>query len=73
MFRLKSATGIIAIVIAPAVSRAWLRAALATGLLFGLAQQLRGAHFMSHTLWSAWVCWMMAWTLYLPGAPWGRA
>jgi membrane-associated PAP2 superfamily phosphatase len=30
------------------------------GLAFGLAQQWRGAHFMSHTLWSAAVCWGVA-------------
>lgn len=36
----------------------WLLAALGAGLLLGLGQQWRGAHFMSHTLWSAWICWM---------------
>jgi membrane-associated PAP2 superfamily phosphatase len=36
-------------------ARIWLAAALCAGLLFGVAQQLRGAHFMSHTLWSAWL------------------
>ena len=39
--------------------------AAGAGLLLGLGQQWRGAHFMSHTLWSAWICWMvglaMAW------------
>lgn len=34
--------------------------ALAAGTAFGLAQQLRGAHFMSHTLWTAWLCWVAA-------------
>ncbi|GAA0693249.1 phosphatase PAP2 family protein [Marinobacterium maritimum] len=28
-----------------------------TGVLFGLAQQLRGAHFLSHDLWSLTLCW----------------
>ncbi|HET8748721.1 MAG TPA: phosphatase PAP2 family protein [Ramlibacter sp.] len=41
-------------------ARAWLVGALAAGLLLGLAQQWRGAHFMSHTLWSAAVCWATA-------------
>jgi membrane-associated PAP2 superfamily phosphatase len=27
------------------------------GLLFGWAQMVRGAHYPSHTLWSAWLCW----------------
>jgi membrane-associated PAP2 superfamily phosphatase len=45
----------------PRLARAWLWAALATGLVLGLGQQLRGAHFMSHTLWTGWLCWMVAW------------
>ncbi|HEX2011069.1 MAG TPA: phosphatase PAP2 family protein, partial [Roseateles sp.] len=45
------------------IARRWLAAALAAGLLLGLSQQLRGAHFMSHTLWSAWLCWSAAWIL----------
>ena len=34
--------------------------AMAAGLVLGVSQQLRGAHFMSHTLWTAWVCWTVA-------------
>lgn len=41
----------------------WLCAALAAGLLLGMAQQLRGAHFLSHTLWSGWLCWMAGWAI----------
>lgn len=41
----------------------WLAGALAAGLVLGLAQQLRGAHFMSHTLWTAWLCWSLAFGL----------
>ena len=47
----------------PALARGWLAAALAAGLVLGLAQQARGAHFMSHTLWSGWVCWCVAWAV----------
>ena len=36
-------------------------AALLAGFSLGLAQQVRGAHFMSHTLWTAWLCWTTAW------------
>lgn len=43
------------------IARRWLVAAGGTGLLLGLAQQWRGAHFMSHTLWTAVVCWGIAW------------
>ena len=42
---------------APRLATGWLLAALAGGLVLGLAQQLRGAHYLSHTLWTAWICW----------------
>ncbi len=42
------------------VARGWLAGAVAMGLLLGLAQQVRGAHYMSHTLWTAWICWAVA-------------
>jgi membrane-associated PAP2 superfamily phosphatase len=29
------------------------------GVLFGWAQLARGAHYVSHTLWSAWLCWTL--------------
>lgn len=38
-------------------ARRWLWGALVSGAVLGLAQQLRGAHFTSHTLWTAWLCW----------------
>jgi len=34
---------------------------LQAGFALGLAQQMRGAHFMSHTLWTAWLCWAGSW------------
>lgn len=46
--------------VAPRVAAQWLWGSLAAGALLGLAQQWRGAHFASHTLWSAWICWMLA-------------
>ncbi|HEY0824837.1 MAG TPA: phosphatase PAP2 family protein [Ramlibacter sp.] len=51
-------------------ARLWLTGAAAAGLVFGLAQQWRGAHFMSHTLWSAVVCWTVAWAVH---TSWPRA
>ena len=33
---------------------------LVIGISFGLAQQLRGAHFLSHDVWSAAICWFGA-------------
>lgn len=44
----------------PVAARRWLWAALVAGLVLGLAQQVRGAHYMSHTLWTAWLCWTAA-------------
>jgi membrane-associated PAP2 superfamily phosphatase len=38
-------------------ARGWLAAVLAAGVLLGWAQMMRGAHYASHTLWTAWVCW----------------
>jgi membrane-associated PAP2 superfamily phosphatase len=37
-------------------ARAWLAAVCALGLLLGWTQLLRGAHFASHSLWTAWLC-----------------
>ncbi len=45
----------------PRLARNWLLGAIAAGLLLGIAQQLRGAHFMSHTLWTGWLCWITGW------------
>lgn len=47
----------------PRLARRWLVVTLVAGLALGGAQQLRGAHFMSHTLWTGWLCWCMAWGL----------
>lgn len=40
-------------------ARAWLGAVLAMGVLFGAGQLVRGAHYPSHTLWTAWLCWTL--------------
>lgn len=54
-------------------ARAWLASALGIGLLFGLAQQARGAHFLSHTLWTAWICWCVTWAAHACGRARERA
>jgi len=41
----------------PRVATIWLTTAVCLGLVLGLGQQWRGAHFMSHTLWTGWICW----------------
>ena len=44
----------------PWTARRWLAGAMLAGFVFGLAQQVRGAHYMSHTFWTAWLCWTVA-------------
>lgn len=41
----------------------WLGTAVVAGLALGWSQQLRGAHYMSHTLWTAWVCWAVGFVI----------
>lgn len=45
---------------APGVARVWLTIAIVAGFVLGLAQQARGAHFMSHTLWTGCISWAAA-------------
>jgi membrane-associated PAP2 superfamily phosphatase len=51
------------------VGRKWRLLGLAVGgglgLLFGISQQLRGAHFLSHDVWTAGICWATALLTYL--------
>lgn len=43
---------------------------ISMGLIFGVAQQLRGAHFISHDIWTLAICWYSAliwdWWLHKP-------
>lgn len=52
----------------PRAARLWLAASLVAGLILGGAQQVRGAHFMSHTLWTGWLCWTTGWLCDLAAA-----
>jgi membrane-associated PAP2 superfamily phosphatase len=46
--------------------RGWgLAVGLGLGMLFGISQQLRGAHFLSHDLWTATICWTISASLSL--------
>ena len=44
----------------PAWARRALWLSLAVGLALGLSQVLRGAHYVSHVAWSAWLCWTLS-------------
>jgi membrane-associated PAP2 superfamily phosphatase len=37
---------------------------LLLGLVFGIGQQLRGAHFLSHDIWTLGLCWFIATLMY---------
>jgi membrane-associated PAP2 superfamily phosphatase len=54
----------------PRLARAWLAGVLLAALAFGWAQMARGAHFASHTLWSAWLCWTWSWLALGERRPW---
>lgn len=44
----------------------WLVGVCVLGLVFGVAQMARGAHYASHVGWTAWICWTvsaLAWRL----------
>lgn len=43
----------------PWPARAILALVCVLGALYGWAQLARGAHYVSHTLWSAWLCWVV--------------
>lgn len=43
----------------PALAVVILGLVLAFGAVFGLAQMARGAHYLSHTLWSGLICWTL--------------
>jgi len=47
-----------------ALARAGLWGGLTAGMLFGMARVAQGAHFLSHNLWSALVCWLVILALY---------
>jgi len=49
---------------APRAAWIWLGVALLAGATIGMAQQVRGAHYLSHTLWTALFCWTVIFFVY---------
>jgi len=47
-----------------ALARLGLAVGIGTGLIFGIAQQARGAHFVSHDIWSAFLVWIISLSVY---------
>lgn len=42
---------------APRPALAWLAVTVLVGVACGWGQMMRGAHYASHSLWTAWICW----------------
>ena len=42
------------------IARRWLAVVLIAGAGAALGQQMRGAHFLTHSLWSLWWCWTLS-------------
>lgn len=43
----------------PRLARAWTIGLVTLGVVFGLAQTMRGAHYPSHSFYTAWLCWAL--------------
>jgi len=50
-------------------ARSWWWAAMLVGVVAGVTQVARGAHFVSHVAWTAWLCWVACALLYRWGPP----
>lgn len=55
-------TGLLIAAVAFWGRRAWALLGLSAGLA-SIAQLARGAHFLSHVLWAAWICAALGWVL----------
>jgi membrane-associated PAP2 superfamily phosphatase len=51
----------------PAMATVWLVLVMTVGLSLGWVQQMRGAHYFSHNLWTLWVCATTAWAMWVWG------
>lgn len=55
----------------PRLARLFLAAGLIAGMAMGWGQMMRGAHFLSHNVWSGWVVWMylaVQYAVFPPGS-----
>ncbi len=58
---------------APRLARIWLAIVLILGVAFGWAQLMRGAHHLSHTLWTSAICWTVTVVSFHGTCRWQRA
>ncbi len=54
----------VALMLRPASKYPALFFGLTLGIIYGVAQQLRGAHFLSHDIWTLAICWFVPMLLY---------
>lgn len=61
----------------PRAALAWLWFTLLVGLAGGWGQMIRGAHHVSHSVWTGWICWALTTLSFYVSQPWregcGRA
>ncbi len=55
---------------APRAANWWLAITLVAGFIFGWSQMMRGAHYVSHFLWTAWFCLTLTALLYHLSVKW---
>lgn len=55
---------------APRAARVALLVTVVTGGMLGAVQVVRGAHYPSHPMWTAWICWMVAALSFHALRPW---
>lgn len=55
---------------APLAARLWLIVVVVAGSALGWVQMMRGAHYASHVLWTAWICWSLTAISFHISRPW---
>jgi membrane-associated PAP2 superfamily phosphatase len=58
---------------APRAAKTWLAITVIAGVALGWVQMMRGAHYASHTLWTAWICWAVTALSYHGSRAWRDA
>lgn len=57
---------------APRAARLLLAVVVVAGLLLAWVQMMRGAHYLSHSLWTAWICWTVSALMFHAMRAWRR-
>ena len=57
---------------APRAAKLLLAAVVSAGLLLAWVQMMRGAHYLSHSLWTAWICWTVSAVMFHAMRSWRR-